>query len=100
MTHVTGEHMWQKYAMHMWHLFCHMCAPVTWVTEYVLLMLTMQLKFMQLNKNRTSPYDADKFDWLWYFVGFWTVLFQVTTPKVSRVKDDPESPDMFGLDQV
>ena len=36
-----------------------MCAPVTWVTEYVLLMLTMQLKFMQLNKNRTSPYDAD-----------------------------------------
>merc|ERR1719331_2035451 len=24
---------------------------------------------------------------------------KVTTPKVSRVKDDPESPDMFGLDQ-
>jgi len=24
---------------------------------------------------------------------------KVTTPKVSQVKDDPESPDMFGLDQ-
>ena len=24
----------------------------------------------------------------------------MTTPKVSQVKDDPESPDMFGLDQV
>ena len=32
------------------------------------------------------------------FVLQWS--FQVTTPKVSRVKDDPESPDMFGLDQV
>ena len=35
-----------------------------------------------------------------YSFRFWTILFQVTTPKVSQVKDDPESPDMFGLDQV
>ena len=35
-----------------------------------------------------------------YFGRFWNIIFQVTTPKVSRVKDDPESPDMFGLDQV
>ena len=67
-----------------------MCALVTWVTEHVLLMLTMQLN-AQVFMMQINLIDCDILS---------AILFQVTTPKVSRVKDDPESPDMFGLDQV